>query len=251
MTLREQIEQKLEAARRWYRVSAGTHDARIADAEMDAAIKLLASLEQEQQQSILNDAIRGKELAELSAAQHQMREQIRAMVGQMRNERIRYKSHDLGYADSVSSNTVEDWADELSALVDLPSKAHGGGGTSTRRVSSKRCERRTPSERSSRAIGSTQMSDTTNDTPSLASSEARPVTETQDALAKIERAHQMISDLNHQRQRWVMSIPARPDEDPDLVVGEALSAAERLLRSTPQPAQAETPQVDEEEGSSW
>lgn len=42
----------------------------------------------------------------------------------------------------------------------------------------------------------------------------------------------MISDLCNRRRRWTMSIPARPDHDPDLVIGDGLTAgreAEDLL----------------------
>lgn len=46
----------------------------------------------------------------------------------------------------------------------------------------------------------------------------------------IEKAHQMINDLCHQRRSWVMSIPARPDYDPDLVIGKALRDAEELIK---------------------
>jgi hypothetical protein len=35
-------------------------------------------------------------------------------------------------------------------------------------------------------------------------------------------ARQMVSDLCNQRRDWVMSIPARPDYDPDLVIARAL-----------------------------
>ncbi len=52
---------------------------------------------------------------------------------------------------------------------------------------------------------------------------------------KIEAAQKMVSDLCHQRRRWIMSIPARPDYDPDLVIGGALRAARgeiEALRNT-------------------
>lgn len=44
-------------------------------------------------------------------------EKLREIIQQMRNERPRYKSHDLGYVDSVSANNVDEWADELEAGV--------------------------------------------------------------------------------------------------------------------------------------
>jgi hypothetical protein len=40
--------------------------------------------------------------------------------------------------------------------------------------------------------------------------------------AAVEKAHGIISDLCHGRINWRMSIPAQPDSDPDLVIGEAL-----------------------------
>lgn len=46
-----------------------------------------------------------------------LREQINRIVGEMRSERSRYKSHDLGFVDSVSSSRVDEWADELEALL--------------------------------------------------------------------------------------------------------------------------------------
>lgn len=52
---------------------------------------------------------------------------------------------------------------------------------------------------------------------------------TNDALTKIEAARTMISDLNHGRREWIMSIPARPD-DPDLVLSNALDTADQALR---------------------
>src|SRR4030095_12245954 len=42
---------------------------------------------------------------------------LRALIAQMRNERNRYKSHDLGFVDSVSAAAVDDWADELEAAL--------------------------------------------------------------------------------------------------------------------------------------
>lgn len=56
-----------------------------------------------------------------------------------------------------------------------------------------------------------------------------------DALAKIAKAQAMIVALCARRgsigaRDWMMSIPARPDYDPDIVIGDALRAAERLLR---------------------
>jgi hypothetical protein len=41
---------------------------------------------------------------------------LERIIAEMRSERSRYKSHDLGFVDSVSSNRVDDWADELVEL---------------------------------------------------------------------------------------------------------------------------------------
>lgn len=45
---------------------------------------------------------------------------LRALERDMRSEHHRFKSHPLGYVDSVSVSYVEDWADELAALLDQP-----------------------------------------------------------------------------------------------------------------------------------
>lgn len=46
---------------------------------------------------------------------------------------------------------------------------------------------------------------------------------------RLKAAHTMVSDLCHGRRDWVMSIPARPDYDPDLVIGAALSDGDKLM----------------------
>src|SRR5690606_25728204 len=51
-----------------------------------------------------------------------------------------------------------------------------------------------------------------------------------EALDAIKRAHAVVDDLCNGR-RWTMSVPARPDADPDLVIGDALTKAERVIRS--------------------
>ena len=53
--------------------------------------------------------------------------------------------------------------------------------------------------------------------------------------ARIDRAWDMVSALCKPRGRegsreWVMSIPARPNHDPDLVIGVALRDARDLLK---------------------
>lgn len=50
----------------------------------------------------------------------ELEKQIRRIIGEMRNERPRYKSHDLGYVDSVSASRVDEWADELETLLSSP-----------------------------------------------------------------------------------------------------------------------------------
>lgn len=47
--------------------------------------------------------------------------------------------------------------------------------------------------------------------------------------AKIEKAKQVVRELCAGSRRWTMSIPARPDDDPDLVIVDALNAALDLL----------------------
>ena len=42
---------------------------------------------------------------------------------------------------------------------------------------------------------------------------------------KVQRAHEMVSKLCQGDARWVMSIPAQPDSDPDLVISAGLRAA--------------------------
>ena len=51
-----------------------------------------------------------------------------------------------------------------------------------------------------------------------------------EALEAIRKAHAAVDDLCSGR-RWTMSIPARPDEDHDLVIDGALTKAERVIRS--------------------
>ncbi len=44
-------------------------------------------------------------------------------------------------------------------------------------------------------------------------------------LEMIEKAHNVVSDLCKGKAEWRMSVPAKPDSDPDLVIGAALRAA--------------------------
>src|SRR5689334_8158557 len=50
-------------------------------------------------------------------------------------------------------------------------------------------------------------------------------------LKHVAKASATISDLCHKRKRWVMSIPARRDEDPDLILGDAVQNCQRLARA--------------------
>jgi hypothetical protein len=45
----------------------------------------------------------------------------------------------------------------------------------------------------------------------------------------IAAADKMVSDLCDGSRRWLMSIPARPDDDPDLVIGRALHEASKEI----------------------
>lgn len=49
------------------------------------------------------------------------------------------------------------------------------------------------------------------------------------ALQKIELAEKKVSALCHGEEKWVMSIPARPDHDPDIVISDALHSAKAAL----------------------
>src|SRR5690606_19909199 len=46
-----------------------------------------------------------------------------------------------------------------------------------------------------------------------------------ETLAKIDRAYDVVSALCEGKREWFMSLPARPDHDPDLIIGDALLAA--------------------------
>ena len=58
-----------------------------------------------------------------------------------------------------------------------------------------------------------------------------------DVLAKIAKAEAVVNALCDGSQRWTMSVPARVDSDPDLVISDALMAAREAL-SAPAPAAA-------------
>jgi hypothetical protein len=58
--------------------------------------------------------------------------------------------------------------------------------------------------------------------------------------AVIRRAHDMVSALCDGSRDWIMSIPARPDHDPDLVIGEALRVADAMQEALECAEDAET-----------
>lgn len=65
-----------------------------------------------------------------------------------------------------------------------------------------------------------------------------------DALSKIDVALQVVADLCEGRKRWTMNIPARVDEDPDLVIAGALQAAREAI-SAQRVAETAEPQTDD------
>lgn len=56
-----------------------------------------------------------------------------------------------------------------------------------------------------------------------------PVT-AESAIHQIDRASDIVSELCSGKRRWTMSVPARPDDDPDLAIGAALRASRRLIQ---------------------
>ena len=50
-------------------------------------------------------------------------------------------------------------------------------------------------------------------------------------IADLDKAVDLVKDLCAGRARWVMSIPARPDHDPDLVIARALYRARSLIEA--------------------
>ena len=57
-------------------------------------------------------------------------------------------------------------------------------------------------------------------------------------IALIDKAHDKVVALCH-GERWTMHVPAQPDSDPDLVIGEALRSAKKaLIAARPQPESA-------------
>ena len=54
-----------------------------------------------------------------------------------------------------------------------------------------------------------------------------------DVLKQLRTAMDVVSALCDGSMRWTMSVPARPDSDPDLVISGALHAAEKLIAAAP------------------
>lgn len=52
-----------------------------------------------------------------TAQEHVIIDELSRIVEEMRAQRPRYKSHALGFLDSVSASRVDDWADELEELL--------------------------------------------------------------------------------------------------------------------------------------
>lgn len=52
---------------------------------------------------------------------------------------------------------------------------------------------------------------------------------TEEARQKIEKAWRVVTSLCDGTQDWTMNVPARPDSDPDLVIGYALRCAGDLV----------------------
>ena len=56
-----------------------------------------------------------------------------------------------------------------------------------------------------------------------------PSVGTEDARQKFDKAWRVIASLSDGTQDWTMSVPARPDSDPDLVISDALRCARALV----------------------
>ena len=77
---------------------------------------------------------------------------------------------------------------------------------------------------------------------SVPKSADKPAPTPRTAEEKIVSALRMVSDLCDKRREWTMSIPARPDYDPDLVIADALYTAKYELSA----ARAEAERLREE-----
>jgi hypothetical protein len=59
----------------------------------------------------------------------------------------------------------------------------------------------------------------------------------------------MVSALCDGKRDWIMSIPARPDHDPDLVIGEALRVADDLYDALKAVVGSDMAMREEDEGN--
>lgn len=62
-------------------------------------------------------------------------------------------------------------------------------------------------------------------------------------IAKIDKASQTVSELCNGTRKWIMSIPARIDYDPDIIISDALYSAKAALQ-TPQPATVDNAELE-------
>ena len=79
--------------------------------------------------------------------------------------------------------------------------------------------------------------------------------------ARIKAAEQMVYDLCNGKRRWIMSVPAQPESDPDLVIAMALRESEAAIsaleaelqatRGTPQPTLQQAIAVIENLSAEW
>lgn len=65
----------------------------------------------------------------------------------------------------------------------------------------------------------------------------------EEVIRKIGDAVKLVGELCSGGRKWTMSVPARPDYDPDLIIGGALDAA---LRALSQPPDSEAVKVNED-----
>jgi hypothetical protein len=57
------------------------------------------------------------------------------------------------------------------------------------------------------------------------------VKDIKDVLEGIDKARDIVSAISQGKQRWTMSVPARVDSDPDLVISHALTVARTMLEA--------------------
>lgn len=54
----------------------------------------------------------------------------------------------------------------------------------------------------------------------------------ENALEALASAEKTVDDLCQGRLRWEMRVPAEPDHDPDLIIGQALRLARQFIEET-------------------